>query len=142
MLAGCVAVGPVGLALTPVLVARRVARNDAIAEKRFTALKGAVEETWAEPDGARRVCVAQGLKAHYFGPPFSDDDWRRIAGNYVEQDGYVYMIYCDERGYTIDVRTKRPTVYGYGSRIFCTDQSKRIGCGSEQFWNKCEPCGL
>ena len=27
-------------------------------------------------------------------------------------------------------------VYGYGSRIFCTDESKRIGCDSEHFWNK------
>ena len=108
VMACCVAVGPVGLALTPPLVARRIARNDAIAEKRFTALKRAVEETWAEPGGADRVCGGRELQTHYSGPPFSDGDWTRIVGNYVEQDGYVYMIYCrDNHSYSIDVRTKR-----------------------------------
>ncbi len=132
----CVAVGPVGLALTPPLVARRVARNDAVAEKRFTALKAAIEETWAEPGGADRVCSGRDLQAHYSGPPFSDGDWSRIVGNYVEEDSYIYMVSCREKhGYTIDVRTKMPLVYGYGSRIFCTDESKRIGCGPDHFWN-------
>ena len=142
-MACCVAFGPVALALTPPLVARRVARNDALAEKRFTALKSAVEQTWAEPGGADRLCDAQRVMKQYSGPEFTNDDWTRIVGNYVEQDGYVYMVYCHEKnGYTIDVQTKRQAVYGYGSRTFCTDESKRIGCGSvwDRSRNACKPC--
>jgi hypothetical protein len=144
VLLASVAFGPVMMALTPPLVARRVARNDTIAEQRFTALKRAVEETWAEAaDGEGRICDGRILKAHYSGPEFSDQDWSRIAGNYVERDGYVYMVYCHETsGYTIDVQPKQPADYGYGSHSFCTDESKRIGCGLVYHGsrNACKPC--
>ncbi|HEY6851618.1 MAG TPA: hypothetical protein VI320_36080 [Terracidiphilus sp.] len=45
-----VAFGPMTLALTPLLVAFRVARNDRVAEKRFVSLKHVVEQTLTEAD--------------------------------------------------------------------------------------------
>ena len=104
-------------------------------------LKKAVEITRAESDGASKICDGTALERHYTGPPFSDADWQRIAGNYVKQDGYFFMIYCHEKGgYTIDALPARPA--GDGTRHFCTDESGKLGCRRE--WdgsrNKCLPC--
>ncbi|HEY1159658.1 MAG TPA: hypothetical protein VGE83_03460 [Terracidiphilus sp.] len=142
----CAASGPVALALTPPLVALRVARNDRIAEERFQALKRAVERTWSAPNGPASVCNGLALRRNYSGPPFSDQNWSRIAGNYVTEDGYVFGIYCQEQGgYVIDASPVIGGRYGgggYGSRKFCTDESGKIGCGVE--WNRsrnaCAPC--
>jgi hypothetical protein len=129
----CVAFGPVALALTPPLVAHRVARNDRLAAERFASLKSAVERTIAEAGDPKRICDGQILRRYYSGPPFSEEDWPRITGNYVHQDGYDFMIYCHEKsGYTIDANPFRGK--GYGTRRFCTDESGKIGCGTE--WNR------
>lgn len=129
----CVAFGPIALALTPPLVRHRVATNDRIAAERVDSLKSAVEETIAEGGGdPARVCDGQNLKRHYSGPAFSDEDWERITGNYVKQDGYVFMVYCGEKeGYKIDAWPARGKADG--TRRFCTDKSGKIGCGME--WN-------
>jgi hypothetical protein len=129
----CVAVGPATLALTPPLVAHRLARNDRIAARRFGSLKSAVEQTMAEGAGPERICDGQVLKQHYSGPPFSEQDWRFIAGNYVTQDGYVFGIYCHEKGgYTIDAWPVSERVDG--TRRFCTDESRVLSCAME--WNR------
>ena len=70
-LACCVAFGPIALALTPPLVAYRVARNDHAATERFWSLKRAVEQTVAESGDMGSICNPQALKRHYSGPPFS-----------------------------------------------------------------------
>lgn len=139
----CIAFGPVALALIPPLVQRRIVRNEQLATRRFLSLKTAVETARAEPDGASKICDGAALERHYAGPPFSETDWRRIAGNYVKQDGYFFMIYCREnagRGYTVDAIPARPV--GDGVRRFCTDELGKIGCRME--WggsrHKCLPC--
>lgn len=132
-LACCVAFGPVALALTPPLVAYRVAWNDRAAAERFRALKHAAERTKAEAGDPERMCDVQTLRRHYSGPLFSEEDWQRIIGNYVLHDGYDFMIYCREKnGYTIDANPFKGK--GYGTRRFCTDESGKIGCGME--WNR------
>jgi len=108
LFASCVAFGPIALALTPSLVRHRVATNDRIGVERFESLKSAIEGTVAEGGDPARICDGQSLKRHYSGPPFSDQDWKRITGNYVKQDGYVFMVYCREQGgYTIDAWPSR-----------------------------------
>ena len=139
----CVAFGPVVVALTPPLVSYRVARNDRLAAKRFDSLKDAVERTRAESGDPRRICDGLALKRNYSGPPFSERDWKYIAGNYVKEDGYILgiSIYCPEPGnYTIDVRPEREK--GDGTRRFCSDESGRAGCGfeSSNSWSSCTPC--
>ena len=79
---GIAAFGPICLALTPPLVARRVARNERLAEKRFTSLQRAVKHTLAASPAL--FCAGPVLARNYFGPPFSNVDWRRITGNYVK----------------------------------------------------------
>ena len=134
----CVAFGPVALALTPAVVRQRIARNDRLAGERFASLKKAVESTRAEAYGSSKICDGTALQRHYAGPPFSDTDWRRITGNFVKQDGYIFMVYCrDAGGYTVDVHPARAR--GDGTHEFCTDQSGRVDCHRE--WNgKCLPC--
>src|ERR1700730_5077771 len=78
---------------------------------------------------------------NYSGPHFGDEDWQRITGNYVSQDGYFFMVYCREKaGDTIDADPVRDGVDG--SRRFCMDESGRLGCAME--WNgsrhNCLPC--
>jgi hypothetical protein len=92
------AFGPALFALTKPLVKRRVARNESIAAIRFASLKKAVELTMADRGAAGSICDEQSLRKHYSGPPFTQEDWRRIFGNYVEEDKYVYMISCLHRG--------------------------------------------
>jgi hypothetical protein len=139
-LASCVAYGPILLALTPPLVARRVVRNDRIAAERFEALRVAVEQTNAEPGGIARICDGKTLKQHYSGPPFSDTDWRYIAGNSVQEDGYYFGIdiYCPQpTAYVIDAAPIREK--GDGSRRFCADASGKAGCGLGTH-EECLPC--
>jgi hypothetical protein len=137
----CVGCGPVGLALTPPLVAHRVGRNDRLAAERFESLQNAIERTLAEAGDSGRICDGQALKRHYSGPPFSEKDWHRIVGNYVKEDGYSFGVYCHEKGgYTIHAI---PWVgKGQGTRQFCSDESGKIGCAME--WNRsrnaCVPC--
>lgn len=125
-----VALGPMTLAVTPPLVASRVARNDRFAEKRFVSLKHAVEQTLTEPDGPTRICDGQNLKLHYSGPPFSENDWRYIAGNAVKEDGYTFWVNCHEKdGYSIDARPAREK--GDGTRHFCIGETGSVNCDSE-----------
>jgi hypothetical protein len=134
----CVAFGPVAVALTPSLVTHRVARNDRAAAERFESLKNAVERTIAEAGDPERICDGQMLRRHYSGLPFSDEDWERITGKYVKQDGYVFMVYCHEKsGYRIDAWPARGKADG--TRRFCTDESGKIGCRME--WDHaCRAC--
>lgn len=137
----CVAFGPVTLALTPAGVRHRIARNDRVAAERFASLKKAVESTRAEARGYSQICDGTALRRHYAGPRFSDTDWRRITGNYVSQDGYVFMVHCREKGgYTIDAWPTRER--GDGTRRFCTDESDRVGCRVkfDGVRYKCLPC--
>jgi hypothetical protein len=143
VLAGCVAFGPVALAIRPSIIAHRVARNDRIAADRFQSLKAAVERTRMGPANAARICDGYSLKSNYSGPPFSAESWRYIAGNYVKEDGYLFGIVIDCNQpvrYTIDARPARGRADG--TRAFCSDESGRIGCGME--WNRsrydCAPC--
>lgn len=140
----CAASGPVALALTPPLVARRVANNDRLAEQRFLSLKRAVEQTVAESGGPARLCDGKSLRARYSGPAFSDRDWHYIAGNYVRVDGYEFgiWVYCpDPHAYLVDVAPAHGKADG--SRRFCADEGGAIGCGME--WTpsrgeSCTPC--
>jgi hypothetical protein len=141
--AGCVAFGPVVLAVRPELIAHRVARNDRLAAERFEGLKLAVERTRMEPGNPSRICDGTALKRNYAGPPFSYTDWRYVAGNYVKEDGYVFgmIIDCSQPShYAIDVRPVRGKADG--TLAFCADESGEVGCRSE--WNRtryvCVPC--
>lgn len=143
VLACCVAFGPVILAITPSLVARRVTRNDLLATERFSSLKNDIERIRAESGDLRRICDGQTLRRNYSGPPFRDQNWRYIAGNYVKEDGYIYGIWINcpaPNGYMIDAHPDRQE--GDGTRQFCTDGAGQVGCGmqstSPQF--ACAPC--
>jgi hypothetical protein len=132
-----VSFGPVALALTPPMVTHRVARNDGAAVERFEGLRSAVEQTSAQSGDPERICDGQALRRQYSGPAFSDEDWQRITENYVKQEGYVFMVYCHEKGqgkngYTIDAWPARGEADG--TRHFCTDESTKIGRGME--WNR------
>ncbi len=132
--------GPVCLALTPSVVADRVERNERLAAERVASLQRAVERVAAvNPAG---VCDGSIVKRSYEGRVFSDEDWRRITGNYVKQDGYMFMINCEQQGgYTIDAAPARS--YGEdGRRDFCVDETGKTGCG--MWFNRaryaCVPC--
>ena len=128
-----VAFGPVAVAVTPPLVRHRIRNNERIAAERFAGLSGAVKRTAGEHGDSNRICDGSVLRQHYAGPGFSDEDWRRITGNYVKQSGYVFMVYCREKGgYTIVAEPARMAVDG--SRRLCTDESGRLACGME--WNR------
>jgi len=128
VLVGCAAFGPFALALTPPLVRYRIRANDRVAALRFESLKNAVQQTASDPNDLVGICNGSAVKRHYSGPRFSEDDWHRITGNYVKQDGYFFMVYCREQGgYTIDAMPARTK--GDGTRRFCTDESGRPGCG-------------
>lgn len=127
----CAAFGPVALALTPPLVAHRIAHNDQVAAERFASLKSAVERTIAESGDPERICDGRTLKQYYSGPPFSEEDWRRLAGNYVTEGGYSFMVLCGKKGKYIVHATSWTSD---GTRQFCTDESGRIGCGMG--WNR------
>jgi hypothetical protein len=137
----CVGCGLVGLALTPPLVAHRVAHNDRLAAERFESLKNAIERTLTEAGDPGRICDGRAVKRHYSGPPFSEKNWHYIVGNYVEEDGYSFGVYCHEKGgYTIHAIPWEGK--GEGTRQFCSDESGKIGCSME--WNRsrnaCIPC--
>jgi hypothetical protein len=141
LLVGVAAFGPAALAITRPVVARRMANDDRLAAERFASLKAAVERTEAEGTGPNRLCDGTKIEHNYSGPPFSDEDWSRIAGNYVKQAGYLFMVYCHEKsGYTIDARPVPER--GNGGRRFCTDESGAVGCRVE--WDRsrhqCLPC--
>jgi hypothetical protein len=126
----CVAFGPIALALTPPLVAHRIARNDRLAGERFDSLRNAVEQTVAEAGDTKRSCDGQALRRHYSGPPFSENDWQLITSNYVKQVGYYFMVQCREQGkYSIHGIPWRGKVNG--TRQFCADQSGEVGCSWE-----------
>jgi hypothetical protein len=132
----------IALALTPTLVAQRIARNNHLASVRFEALKRAVEETRAETGDPSRICDSTLLKRHYSGPPFSEGEWRLITGTHVIEDDYLIGIQCpDEAGrFTMDARPVRDS--GDGTRKFCTDESGAVGCRVESSWphDICLPC--
>jgi hypothetical protein len=135
----CVAFGPVVLAVRPEVIAHRVARNDRLAAERFEGLKLAVERTRLEPGNPSHICDGTALKRNYAGPPFSDTDWRYVAGNYVKEDGYIFgmIIDCSQPShYAIDVRPRRGKADG--TRTFCTDEIGKVGCSAG--WNECVPC--
>jgi hypothetical protein len=144
--AACVAFGPAELAVRPGVIEYRVAHNERLAAERFSGLKAAIEKTRMEQGGADRLCDGQSLRENYNGPPFSQADWQRLAGNYVKEDGYLIGIWIDcsrPARYSIDLRPERPRADGI--RKFCTDQSGKIGCGVE--WRvsprqeeECTPC--
>lgn len=166
----CVAIGPVTLALTPALVAHRMARNDRLAAQRFQSLRTALEKTSMGVDDSeqtsststaqpvlinrelrvrkvaeeRHMCDGAALRRDYSGPPFSEEDWRQLdysTGEHAKQDGYVFIVHCyEKRGYAIGAFPARPK--GEGTRRFCTNESGQDGCDLR--WNGsryfCAPC--
>jgi len=129
------------LVATPALAARRMARNERFAEERLTSLQRAAQATISNPSTSAQLCEGAALRRNYAGRTFSEEDWKRITGNYVLQDGYMFMVYCQEKaGFTIHAVPKRGGQDG--TRDFCTDQSGRVGCGMESnaWHNKCLPC--
>lgn len=131
----CLAFGPTLLALTKPLVKRRVAHNESSAALRFASLQNALQRTRAETGAADSICDGQSIQKHYVGPPFTREDWRRILGNFVEEDEYMYGITCLPNGtYRLEVRPKMPKAYGYGDRIFCADESGEVPCDLK--WNR------
>jgi hypothetical protein len=136
-LMGCIAFGPVLMAVTPPLVARRIARNDRLATERVAAMKKAIDSARAEADGARQGCDVHALSHRYSGPTFSQSDWLRVLGdNAVKEDGYVFLIKCPGNGtYKINAIPER--IKGDGTRNLCADDSGKITIGTvydEQQW--------
>jgi hypothetical protein len=136
-LLGCVAFGPVMMAVTPPLVARRMARNDRLAADRLAAMKIAIEATRAGADGSRQRCDLQALSHRYSGPPFSESDWLRVlGGNAVKEDGYISMMNCPGNG-TYKINAYPDRIKGDGTRRFCADDSGKTAVGmvsDEQQW--------
>jgi hypothetical protein len=138
----CIAFAPVTALLAKPLVAWRMARNEKYAAERLNALSHAAQRVRAETGNPELVCDGQALKRNYSGPPFSESNWRHIAGNHVMENGYLFRIWCDQNeqgGYTIDAQPNRPWD---GVREFCTDESGMIGCGVESGAQRdeCTPC--
>jgi hypothetical protein len=126
------------VAATPLALSYRIAQNDRIAASRFVALKQSVEKTVA--DGLS-VCDGATLQRRYSGPPFSTKDWNYITHNAVLESGYFFTVHCQpEDGYAIQAEPARENIDG--TRSFCTDESRTIGCRLE--WNRsryqCVPC--
>jgi hypothetical protein len=136
-LMGCIAFGPVLMAVTPPLVARRIARNDRLATERLAAMKKAIDSARAEADGARQGCDVHALSHRYSGPTFSESDWLRVLGdNAVKEDGYVFLIKCLGNG-TYKINAIPDRVQGDGTRNLCADDSGKITIGmvyDEQQW--------
>ena len=129
------------LAATPSLAQRRIVRNQHFAEQRLFSLFHAAEATIVTPSTSARLCDGSVLRRHYTGRPFSDNDWMRITGNYVLQDRYMFMFYCQEKeGFTIHAMPRE--IGQDGTRSLCIDQSGQLGCGMESnaLWNRCLPC--
>jgi hypothetical protein len=132
----CVAFGPVTLALTKPVFARRVARNERVAAQRFEALKSAVEQASIESADPEHPCDGAAIKRHYSGPSFSEEDWNLVAPYYakfrfalLKRDGYGFGIFCQAQGeYRIDASPLRYKADGI--RRFCADQSGETSCGS------------
>jgi hypothetical protein len=129
------------LAATPSLAQRRIVRNQHFAEQRLFSLFHAAEATIVTPSSSARLCDGSVLRRNYTGRPFSDNDWTRITGNYVLQDRYMFMFYCQEKeGFTIDAQPKE---FGQdGNRPLCIDHSGQLGCGMESsaLGHRCLPC--
>jgi hypothetical protein len=136
-LLGCAAFGPVMMAVTPPLVARRIARNDRLAMERLAAMKKAIESARAGTDGARQGCDGHALSHRYSGPTFSESDWLRVLGdNAVKEDGYVFMMKCLGNG-TYKINAIPGRIKGDGTRRLCADDSGKITIGmvsDEQQW--------
>lgn len=142
----CVAAfGPLALAVRPSIVANRVARNERLASQRVSSLKDAVDRVETEAGNPGRACDGNALKEHYSGPPFTEQDWRYVAGNFVTEDGYAIgiTIDCSQPGhYLISATPKRGK--SDGTRKFCADASDMERCAPE--WdpqrkrNACVPC--
>ena len=136
-LLGCAAFGPVMMAVTPPLVARRIARNDRLAMERLAAMKKAIESARAGTDGARQGCDVHALSSRYSGPTFSESDWLRVLGdNAVKEDGYVFMMKCLGNG-TYKINAIPGRIKGDGTRRLCADDSGKITIGmvsDEQQW--------
>ena len=135
-LLACAAFGPIMMAITSPLVARRMARNDHLANERFAALKRALEATSAGVNGASQLCNGETLRLRYIGPPFSQGSWARMVGNFVKEDGYTFIVNCPGSGhYTLNAMPDQ--VKGFGTRRFCTDDSGNTAIGlarNEQQW--------
>lgn len=140
-LTSCLAFTPIALALTPPLVARRIARNEQLAAQRVTALQRDVAQIVAETRNPASSCDGEAIKRHYSGPAFSERDWRYIGGNYVEEDGYAIGIWChDPKGFAVHAI---PVWWGdTGVRQFCSDQTGALGCklDVDAFHVRCTPC--
>ena len=138
-LLGCAAFGPVMLAVTPPLVARRVGRNDQLAAERLAAMKMALATPQAGPGLQRQTCDPHALSHRYSGPTFSESDWLRVLGdNAVKEDGYIFSVKCLADGaYKISASPDR--IKGDGTRSFCYDASGRTRTDpvlNEQEWRE------
>ena len=88
------AITGVGLiASMPYIVRQRLAHNDALAGQRARALYQAAE---ACLNSNEDCCNGENIKTHYQGPPFSDPQWARIAGVYVKEQGYFFVVHCEK----------------------------------------------
>jgi hypothetical protein len=136
-LLGCCISGPALMAVTPPLVARRVARNDQLAAKRLAAMKMAIEPAPSEADGARQSCDAHLLSHRYSGPTFSESDWRRaLEGTAVREDGYTFWIKCSGNS-TYKIAALPDRIKGDGAHSFCTDDSGKTSVSpvsNEEQW--------
>jgi hypothetical protein len=129
------------LALTPVFVSRRVARNDQIAAERVHSLKIAVEQSVSRSGKPEQICNGSALRKHYSGPAFSEESWKHIIGSYVKEDGYIFTVTCREMDrYSIDAQPARRL--GDGTRRFCIDGPDTVECDTK--WDgvreACMPC--
>ncbi len=88
------AITGVGLiASEPYIVHQRLAHNDVLAGQRARALYQAAK---ACLNSHEDCCNGENIKAHYQGPSFSDPHWARIAGVYVKEQGYFFVVHCEE----------------------------------------------
>ncbi len=135
-----VAFGPVALAVTRPLVRRRIRNNERIAAERFAGLNSAVKRTAGDYGDSNRICDGSVLRQHYAGPGFSDEDWRRITGNYVKQNGYVLWCTVAKKAGT-QAWQNRPEWQSTGDGGFARMNLAASPVEWDGSRNACMPCG-
>jgi hypothetical protein len=133
----CLAFEVAVVSATPVAMSYRIVQDDRTAAARFASLKQSVEKTVVD---GQSVCDGPTLQKRYSGPPFSTKDWNYITNNAVFENGYSFIVPCQQGGggYAIEAAPVRDKIDG--THRFCTDECIRdIGVCIQSQAARCFP---